>query len=59
MVRRLEDPRRLEVRWGGEWGHPCYDGVLGKGGMECGGVGGLAERGREWNMECKKKMNYK
>jgi hypothetical protein len=53
MLKRLEAPGSLEVRWGGRWGHPCGD-VVGWGeGVGCGIDGGWMGCG-EWNMECKK-----
>jgi hypothetical protein len=39
-LKKLEAPGSLEVRWGGEWGHPCRDGVGWGGCVECGAVGG-------------------
>ena len=53
-LKRLEAPGSLEVRWGGEWGHPHRDRIGWEGVVRCRAVGGWMGRGREWNMECKK-----
>jgi hypothetical protein len=47
-LKRLEAPGSLEVRWGGGGGNH----------VEMEGWGGWMG-GREWNMECKKLINFK
>jgi hypothetical protein len=57
-LKRLQDPGRLETRWGGGWGNSHGSGVGWGGGVGYGTVGGWMVRCWEWNMEFKK-MNYK
>jgi hypothetical protein len=37
-LKRLEAPGSLEVRWGGEWGHPYGDRMGWGGGVGCGAI---------------------
>jgi hypothetical protein len=61
ILKRLEAPGSLEVRWGGGWGHPRGD----KGweeGMGCGSSGGWMWGKKIWSIKNKliiflKKLN--
>jgi hypothetical protein len=37
----------LEVRWGGEWGHPCGNELGWGGSVGCGAIGGWRGQGME------------
>ena len=59
ILKRLEAPGSLEVRWVGGWGHSCGDTVCWGRGVGCGTVGRWEGRCREWNMEYKKLITNK
>ena len=44
-LKRLEVPGCLDVRCGGECGHPCREGVGWRGGVGCGADGVVVWRG--------------
>jgi hypothetical protein len=53
-LKRLEAPGSLEVRWGGEWGHPHGGGVGWGGDVGCGTVGGcMGARNGIWSVKNK------
>jgi hypothetical protein len=57
ILKRLEAPGRLEVRWGRGWDIHMETAEWG-GGMGCGAVGGWMGVGG-WNMKCKNKFKIK